>query len=190
VSEREWNPVVANQPQSQKKKEKELFLPNCPTVVMTHTQTQSFFRCRGSHFIQKREKTKQKVFFLVRDHPSPMQMNLFRLSEDVPLVVAVVVVLVPSFFLANGFLICSLARAHADTHTPKSSQSKTAADKKNTLEGEEEEEEEGEWKKKLSEAPGIRTHDRNHFMIFILLSINLPYFILVLLARFLFFFFF
>ncbi len=111
-------------------------------------------------------------------------MNLFRLSEDVPLVVVVVLVLVPSFFLANGFLICSRARAH----TQKLKAKQTAADKKNTREGEEEEEE-GAWKKKLSEAPGIRTHDRNHFMIFILLSINLPYFILVLLARFFFFFF-
>jgi hypothetical protein len=78
-----------------------------------------------------------------------------------------------------------LARSH--THTQKLAK-QTAADKKNTLEGKEEEEEEGAWKKKLSEAPGIRTHDRNHFMIFILLSINLPYFILVLLARFFFFF--
>jgi hypothetical protein len=47
-----------------------------------------------------------------------MQMKLFRLSEDVPLVVVVVlvVVLVPSFFLANGFLICSRTRARRQTH--------------------------------------------------------------------------
>jgi hypothetical protein len=80
-----------------------------------------------------------------------------------------------------------LARARAQTHTKKLAK-QTAAAKKKTLE--DEEEQEGAWKKKLSEAPGIRTHDRNHFMVFILLSINLPYFILVLLARLVFFFFF
>jgi hypothetical protein len=126
VSEREWNPAVANQPQSKKnksqKKEKELFLPNRPTVVMTHThrhRVSSAVEGPTSYKKRKTKDTKQKVFFLVRDHPSPMQMNLFHLSEDVPLVV-VVVVLVPSFFLANGFLICS----RAQTHSPKSSQSK------------------------------------------------------------------
>jgi hypothetical protein len=126
--------VVANQPKSKKnksgKKGKELFLPNCPTVVMTHTHTHtdteflplSSPAVEGPTSYKKRKNKTKKVFFLVRDHPSPMQMKLFRLSEDVPLVV--VLVLVPSFFLANGFLICSRTRARTHTQTPKSSQSK------------------------------------------------------------------
>jgi hypothetical protein len=101
-----------------KKKRKRAFPPEL-SHCCHDTQTQSFSRCRGSHFIQKEKKNEKnktkKVFVLDRDHPSPMQMNLFRLSEDVPLVVVVVVVLVPSFFSCK-WIPNLLARARTHTH--------------------------------------------------------------------------
>ncbi len=94
-------------------------------------------------------------------------------------------VLVPSFFSCK-WIPNLLARA--DTHTQKlAKQTLAAADKKNTLECEEEQE--GAWKKKLSEAPGIRTHDRNHFMLFILLFHKSYIFHISVTSKVLFFFF-
>jgi hypothetical protein len=111
------------QKKQKRKKRKRAFppeLPHCCHHTHTHTHTEflplSFPAVEGPTSYKKRKNKTKKVFFLVRDHPSPMQMKLFRLSEDVPLIV-VVVVLVPSFFLANGFLICSRTRARAHTHT-------------------------------------------------------------------------
>ncbi len=127
--------------QKQKKKGKELFLPNCPTVVMTHKHRVSP-AVEGPTSYKKRKKTKktkQKRFsFSTEIILLQCKWTSFVFLKMYLLLLLLLLCLCLPFFLANGFLICSRARAH--THTQKLAK-QTTADKKNNLEGEEEEEE-------------------------------------------------